>query len=193
MQAERQFADVGVSEGRQALHTLAPMQIIWHTTRTSILKCPHPTQNCCFILWMRKRWWRQEASTELVFLWREGGDVCIWLSSLQPAKLQPADSADWPRSSSQPSPRVRVSEQKAHIWRWRCLLYSDLPFQRLITFLPLSPIPPSSFFLIVVCLLACFSYLIWNKVNLLSGYFLLMSLGFQMDSIAVWQNRQHRA
>lgn len=156
MQAERQFADVGVSEGRQAWHTLAPMQIIWHTTRTSILKCPHPTQDCCFILWMRKRRWRREASTELVFLWREGGDVCTWLSSLQPAKLQPADSADWPRSSSQPSPRVRGSEQKAHIWRWRCLLYSDLPFQGLITFLPLSHSSP---FFPPHCLLTCLLFI----------------------------------
>lgn len=185
MQAERQFADVGVSEGRQALHTLAPMQIIWHTTCTTILKCPHPTQNCCSILWMRKRRWRWEGSTELVFLWREGGDVCTWLSSLQPVKLQPADSADWPGSSSQPSPRVPGSEQKAHTWRLCCLLHSDLPFLGLITFFQYgSPIPP--FFLVHCCLLTClFSYLIWNKVNLLSGCFLLMSLRFQMDSIAV--------
>lgn len=43
MQAERQFADVGVSEGRQALHTLAPIanHMTHHTHQYTKMSPPH--------------------------------------------------------------------------------------------------------------------------------------------------------
>lgn len=136
----------------------------YNTPNSNIRKCPHPTQNCCFILWERQQQWGEGewGRTELVFLWNAGGDVSGRLSSLQPARLQSADSAYWPRSSFQPSPRVPGSAGRSHTRRWPRLLCSDLRFLGADAFFRNSR--PASFFA-VVFFLACLVFRIWSETK----------------------------
>lgn len=180
IQAERQFVDVGVSEGRHAGSHANHMT--HHTHQYTKMSPPH----------IKLLFYSVDEEAAMEAGGEHRADVSVkgrwWRSHMvQFSASQPSCSLLTQRTDREVAPnpapgcvalnRKLTSEDGAAFCTQIYHFRGWSPFSNIVSlFLPTSFLP------IVVCLLAGFSYLICNKVNLLSGYFLLMSW---VDSIAV--------